>query len=390
MKYPLTRFVFDRKKQATKKKKASVQVEILLKGKKKYISTGVSVYKDEWNVKHHVVNCMDSFEKNARIEAFKKIIDSYIRKLMEDQEPFDWNEFERFITKADEKRETFIEYAARRIEERADIQESTRKSHRKLISSLLEYKKIKTFDDLTGANLLSYYEWLQARLIEKIGDDGRPYYVKMSTHTIWDYMKFLKHYIHDAIAHELIDYDPCVAVKVKRGKPASDRWLSVDEVEMLSKAKMPNGSITRVRDLFILSCYTGLAFCDLMDFSPKKLEKDGDYTYLYGRRMKTGEEYVVLVLPQAEKILKKYDYKLPQYTNQQFNQRLKVAVKEAGIKKKVSSHWGRHTAAMMFLNAGVRIEVVSRALGHSTITETQRTYSRVLKKTVVAEMQRML
>lgn len=389
MKYPTTRFVFDRKNISTKKVPAAVQVEILYKGKKKYISTGVKLCKNEWDRKRFAVNRFDIIEINRRIVSFKNVIDGYINDLIKEEVPWSWDEFNQFLLKAEDEKETFIEYAARRIEERTDIQESTRKAQRKLIKSLREYKRIITFKDLTSGKILSYYEWLQGRTVTRYNPDGTTYEARMSPNTVRDYMKFLKHYVHDAIAHELLDNDPTVAIKVKRGKPASERYLTPEEVEKIASVKLFNPMLSRVRDLFIFTCYTGLAFCDLMDMSSAKIEDDGEHTYLSGNRTKTGEEYVVLLLPQAERILKKYKFNLPKYSNQKYNQCLKELAQLAGISKPVSSHWGRHTAAMMLLNAGVRIEVVSRVLGHSSITETQRTYSKVLKKTVVSEMSKV-
>lgn len=389
MKYPTTRFVFDRKNTATKKIAALIQVEVLLSGKKKYVTTGVKVYKDQWNDKLHVYNNGESETLNARITQVKKTIDEYIQGIASSGSEWDWDAFTRFIASPARRTESFIGYINKRIEERSDMRESTKKSHRKIISSLTEYGKIINFNELTRANIAGYYEWLLGRDITKIGSDGIQYTTKMSMSTAWGYMKILRTYIHDAILHELIDKDPSAGIKVKRGESEQTRWLTEEEVSKIENAKLSTGSLVRVRDLFIFSCNCGLAFSDLMDFSPKKLERDGDYTYLYGRRIKTGQEYIVLILPKAKEILEKYNYQLPKYSSQQYNHRLKDVASEAGIDKPISSHWGRITAGFMALNMGVRIEVVSKMLGHATISETQRTYSRILKKTVVREMKIM-
>lgn len=389
MKYPTTRFVFDRKNTATKKVAALIQIEVLLQGKKKYISTGVKVFKDQWNDKSHVINCNDMIDKNDRIDDAKEFIDSYIQQLIKDKTPFDWDAFSRYVNTSSPKSETFIDYINRRIEERTDIKASTKKSHRKILTSLTEFGKITTFNDLTKANIADYYEWMLSRDITKLDNNGTETAVKMSQQTVWGYMKILRTYIHDAILHEKIDKDPSQGIKVKRGNTEQTRWLSEEEIDMIEKSVMPNGSLTRVRDLFIFSCYTGLAYSDLMDFNIEKIEEDGEDKYLYGHRKKTGEEYIVLILPQALQILEKYKYKLPKYSNQQYNHRLKDVAKVVGIDKPISSHYGRHTAGMLFLNNGISIEVVAKVLGHSTIRETQRVYASVLKKTVVKEMNKL-
>lgn len=390
MKYPTTRFVFDRKNTATKQTAALIQVEVLLQGKKKYISTGVKVYKDQWNDKSHVINCNDMIDKNDRIDDAKEFIDSYIQQLIKDKTPFDWDVFSRYVNNSSPKSETFIDYINRRIEERTDIKASTKKSHRKILTSLMEFGKITTFNELTKANIADYYEWMLSRDITKLDNNGTETTVKMSQQTVWGYMKILRTYIHDAILHEKIDKDPSQGIKVKRGNSEQDRWLTEEEIQKIEEAKMPNGSLARVRDLFIYSCYTGLAYSDLMDFSIEKIEQDGDDKYLYGHRIKTGEEYIVLILPRALEILEKYNYKLPKLSNQQYNHRLKDVAKAAGVDKPISSHWGRHTAGMLFLNNGISIEVVAKILGHSSIRITEQVYASILKKTVIEKMKKMV
>ena len=390
MKYPTTRFVFDRKNTATKQTAALIQVEVLLQGKKKYISTGVKVYKDQWNDKKLVFNCNDMFEKNDRINEMKSSIDSYIQDLIRENKPFDWESFSRFINTSSPRSETFIDYIARRIDERTNIKASTKKSHQKILASLEEFGRIKTFAELTKGNIADYYEWMLNRDITKWDINGKEIKTKMSQQTVWGYMKILRTYIHDAILHEKIDKDPSQGIKVKRGNSEQDRWLSEEEIQKIEEAKMPNGSLARVRDLFIYSCYTGLAYSDLMDFSIEKIEQDGDDKYLYGHRIKTGEEYIVLILPRALEILEKYNYKLPKLTNQQYNHRLKDVAKAAGVDKPISSHWGRHTAGMLFLNNGISIEVVAKILGHSSIRITEQVYASILKKTVIEKMKKMV
>ena len=390
MKYPTTRFVFDRKNTASKKVAALIQVEVLLSPKKKYISTGVKVYKDQWNEKLHICNTDEADVLNARILQVKSSIDTYIHDTACSGIEWDWDAFSRYLASSATKNESFIAYIERRISERTDIRPSTAKSHRKIVASLTEYGRIVTFSELTKANITGYYEWLLGRDIEKIGSDGLVHSQKMSVSSAWGYMKILRTYIHDAIAHEVIDSDPSVGIKVKRGEKEQTRWLTEEEVKAIEEAKLSSGSLVRVRDLFIFCCYSGLAFSDVMDFKPEKLQKQGDNILLIGKRIKTNQEYVVLILPKAKEILEKYEYNLPRYSNQQFNHRLKDVASEVGITKNISSHYGRHTAAMMFLNRGIRIETVAKILGHSSTKITERVYASILKKTVAEEMEVMV
>jgi len=127
-----------------------------------------------------------------------------------------------------------------------------------------------------------------------------------------------------------------------------------------------------VKDVFLFACYTGMSYSDLLDF---KVE-DG---YIVDKRQKTGEGYIIYIIPKAQAILDKYE-RLPLLTNQVMNRYLKEVSYKAGIKE-VTFHMARHTFAVDALNKGVPLEVVSRILGHSKVSTTQ-IYAKILKTTV--------
>ena len=96
--------------------------------------------------------------------------------------------------------------------------------------------------------------------------------------------------------------------------------------------------------------------------------------------------FVVVLLPQALGILKKYKNHLPIICNQDYNRYLKAAVKYAKINKAVTTHWARHTGATLMVNDGLPMEIVQHILGHASIRETERTYAKVLDRTIVQQM----
>ena len=388
MNYPSTRFVFDRKKTATKTKAALIQVEILYGKRKKYVTTGVKVYRDQWSEKSHVIKRSDMYALNDEIDMVKDRIDNYIRELKKNMESFSWEDFEAFLTyKPEDKiRETFIEYANRRISERTDISPGTRRNHVKVMNVLSEFGRINTFDELTKQNILSFYEWLMARKVTKILPDGTSTEQTMAQQTVSSYMKCLKVYIHDAMLHGLIDSDPSDGLKIKRGESEPNRWLTEAEVKKIEKAEMPSGSLQRVKDRFLIQCYTGLSYADLMDLNIDKIEEVNGTPVIVGNRIKTGEPYTIAVLPEIKEILEKYDYHIPKITDEQYNVRLKVVAEIAKINKRLASHWARRTFACMMINRGVRAETLAQMMGHSDIHTTMEFYARMKKDTVVNEM----
>lgn len=88
MKYPTVRFVFDRKHTASKTTKGTVQIEILFERKRKWISTGVRLYSDQWNDKTKVKNTVQSVDLNERLDAQMQNINEFINNLIKKQRGF--------------------------------------------------------------------------------------------------------------------------------------------------------------------------------------------------------------------------------------------------------------------------------------------------------------
>lgn len=98
-------------------------------------------------------------------------------------------------------------------------------------------------------------------------------------------------------------------------------------------------------------------------------------------RQKTEETYFIVLLSPALEVLERYKFILPVISNQQYNLRLKIVADYAKIDKNLTVHMARHTFATMCLNNGVKIENVSKMLGHSNIKTTQE-YAKVLNSEV--------
>ena len=159
MKYPTMKFVFDRKKVATKTKKGLVQIEVTSEGKRKWIGTPVKVYSDQWNEKKKVTNSVNSIQLNTILDGMMAKLNKFILDLVKNNQQFDFEKLNAFLEKST-RSDSFIEFVRTRIEDRTDLEDSTRKQHRTLLQSLEKFGKINYMDDLTKANITLYDEFL--------------------------------------------------------------------------------------------------------------------------------------------------------------------------------------------------------------------------------------
>lgn len=174
------------------------------------------------------------------------------------------------------------------------------------------------------------------------------------------------------------------------------QFLTTAELQVLENCSFKNNTLNRAKDLFIFSCYTGLAYIDLINLTPNNLclGMDGEY-WIKTLRQKTDVAVSVPVLPPALAIIQKYkndplvtskNRLVPMFSNQKVNDFLKLIAKACNIQKYITFHLARHTfATTVTLTNGVPIETVSRMLGHTKLSTTQ-IYVHILEKKISDDM----
>ncbi|MCU4176477.1 site-specific integrase [Carboxylicivirga sp. N1Y90] len=175
--------------------------------------------------------------------------------------------------------------------------------------------------------------------------------------------------------------------KVDRG------YLNDDELKRIMQKSFSSERLERIRDIFIFSCYTGLAYIDIKNLRQEHITKgfDGNL-WINTKRQKTSIKTVVPLLDIAQLILDKYKglpngVLLPIPTNQKTNAYLKEIADICEITKNLTFHLARHTfATTVTLSKGVPIESVSKMLGHTNIKTTQ-IYARITNEKISSDMQ---
>jgi site-specific recombinase XerD len=212
------------------------------------------------------------------------------------------------------------------------------------------------------------------------------------------YIQNLKKIINLALANGYLTSNPFAGYKV-RYKKVDRGFLTNEELNKIINLNLSIKRLEQVRDCFVFSCFTGLAYSDI-----QKLNHDHIVTGTDGgkwikiKRKKTEVLSSIPILNVAQKILDKYkDYLycqkrnvlLPVNSNQKMNAYLKEIADLCGIEKKLTSHIARHTfATTVTLNNNVPIETVSKMLGHSSINMT-KIYARLLDKKVGLDMKHL-
>ena len=217
---------------------------------------------------------------------------------------------------------------------------------------------------------------------------------KCSYNTTAKFMQFFKRIILIARNNGILIGDPFANYKIRLEKV--DRgYLTEDEIKIILKKKMVSERLENVRDLFIFSCFTGLAFSDIHGLRKEHIVEDSNgVRWIRKGRQKTKIMCNIPLMEVPLKILEKYSTNeycrkhgvlFPVLCNQKMNACLKELADICGIKKTLTTHVARHTFATFALVNGVSIESVAKMLGHTNVQMT-RHYARVLDRTVIREM----
>jgi integrase len=205
----------------------------------------------------------------------------------------------------------------------------------------------------------------------------------------------MKKIVLDCVDNGWLTGDPFAKFPMGR-EEVETIYLNKDELQAIAAKKLTNARLSRVRDVFIFCCFTGLSFIDVKQLkrSEVNIDSKGELR-IYKNRQKTGTPAFILLLPITQKILTKYeddehcivkDMLLPVLSNQKYNSYLKELADRCDVDKELSSKMARNTfATTVTLANNVPIESISKMMGHKSLRQTQH-YAKVLAVKVSEDM----
>ena len=180
------------------------------------------------------------------------------------------------------------------------------------------------------------------------------------------------------------------------------RFLQKSDVAKLMALKVNDKEAEQARQMFLFSCFTGLAIADMerLKFSHIQTSADGR-RYIRKERQKTKVESVVPLHPIAEEILSRCREDqavkgkgdalvFPRGCGRSvMNNKLNTVGLACGIRQRLSFHMAHHTFGTLSLSAGIPIESIAKMMGHASISSTQ-IYAQVTDKKISEDMDKLI
>ena len=393
--------VFDHWKRTKKGEEGPVEVRVTVNRKPLYINTGVRVHEGRLvgnairDVRIDGRMTEDADILNERLTTIVSIIEKEVNKCLENRMPLDVKAIRQKVWGLDPEPNDDDPTMIKWIKEAAataNISKNTKLRYITLCNKLTAFGKMTRWEHLTVDNIYAWDVWLRGQDVP-LTENQKEAGVKPATigdSAVYNYHKCLKAMIRRAIKFDVITFNPYDKLQGVFKRPSRDvvDYLTTEQMQkVLALTPVPGSQVAMARDLFIFQMYTGLGYADTQVFDLSQYrEIDGKWRFV-GERVKTGVPYVSQLLPPVVDVLKRNGWRVPKMNNQRYNQMLKAIGMCIGIEK-LHSHMGRHSFATWMLENDVPIEHVSKMLGHTNITQTQR-YAQVQAKDIYSDFDRM-
>lgn len=233
--------------------------------------------------------------------------------------------------------------------------------------------------------------------LDKAFIEGFEYYLTiergLKRSSIASTLSALQSIVLQAVRRGYLDLNPFIGYSYERpkGKPRS---ITNAELQALIALEIAWKNYRIVRDLFVFSCFTGLAISDVRNLREEQVVTEEGELWIKGRRQKTKTPYHVQVLPPALTMIERYRGKRVGFvfdvpTEDVVLNGMHYLRKQLQMDRPLTFHMARHTfASLITLSSGVPLETVSQMLGHSDLRTTQ-IYAQVSSERIRQDMQRV-
>ncbi len=274
------------------------------------------------------------------------------------------------------------------LEKKKLLTESTKKSYAQRLNKLKKYQPNPMVDEITVEWIRDYHYWLKN---EK----------KLEPNTIYRELWYVRELMKIAKKKKMVadnPFDDYPLTKIKKNQ-VFYTWLELMTFYRLYESHSLSKNLQERLREYLFACFTGMDYADLQNLDYADLQKGilsaefnsvniSNY-YINKQRMKGSEWYFVPLVKEAFELVKPVRETGKVFpdtiTNTKANHQMRQIKSIVGSKKKINFNIARHTFGTMFLNFGVRREVVQKMMGHVSPQMTDH-YAKLIKSTIIKEV----
>lgn len=367
------RLAYNRAGRLNKFGEGLVEVECTQQRRRIYFST--HVYVKPWNFVHGTISGTPNAEElnyalYLMIQDIERIELEYIKRGVAVNLPMLREAVRSHISPAAKLRDFGLQ-----VVDESERRSLTKLNYRTLLNNLERFRSGLLVTDIDYQFLVSYDKWLR--------DSGIAHNTRIGR------LQLLRALLNEARKRDLINTSPFDRFRIQQ-MVSKKGYVSLDQLRKLESLSL-HGNEDLVRDAFLVGCYTGLRFSDIVSLRQEHI-KDG---WLTKKMAKTG--YVVEV-PVAKlfdgkmlAIVEKYG-KIDNLaknigSNASVNKVLRTILDTLKVDQKITFHSSRHTFATLLGQKGIHLTTIQKLLGHQKLQTTQ-IYNEVDRMAIINDIKK--
>lgn len=383
-----------KKNEPKKNGNAPIMARITIDGTPKTFATKLEISPNSWDLKHGRVQgkSVQALNINQKLDNIRGRIDKIYEDMLKQEGFATAQKVKLTFLGVGVMDETILKVFTEQNEYFKKLVAKEERSQRTYNKYITVYKHLATFikeryhrDDMA-------FRELTADFIREF-DFYLRHDLQSAHNTVWIYTMPVLSLVELAIKKGLIRYNPFQDYKISMEE--TDRgYILKEDVEKLMVCVPPHPRYELVKDLFIFSCFTGLAYADIKKLTRNNIQSFFDgHQWIISRRKKSDIASNVRLMEIPKRIIEKYQDRtrneliFPVPTNATCNRHVDILIEKAEIitEQKVTFHTARHTFGTMFLTEGVPLESLSKMMGHKKIATTQ-IYAKITSQKISKDM----
>lgn len=173
--------------------------------------------------------------------------------------------------------------------------------------------------------------------------------------------------LNACVLQGIIEFNPCAAYIIKRGKNKVVVCLDDDEINVWLNAQWQSEIYQDAQDLYTFQIITGLSYADLHNYKTVNDAHTG--LWIEGLRSKTGKPFAVPLFHAdfaiALQLHQKHKGKMPYIENHFYNRLIREMARVLGIEKYITTHVGRKTFANRLSWEGYSDQAITGMMGNT-------------------------
>ncbi len=339
---------------------APVALEIRQGREKSYISSHVMLYPHQWS-KGSVVNHDNAEKLTVWLTRWMHQVEEIELDSLLHGTPMSVAQLKNAVRSGTRPSASLKEFVDA-VVETSERSPSTKASYHTLVREVEKFDSHVTISTVNHDWIMRWKAFMRTSLL--------------ADNTIKGRMKQLHALTEEALKRDIITADPFKHITIGNMTPKAV-WLTMAEIRRIERVPL-DAQQDRIRDLFLLGCYSGLRYGDLTTLEEADIRHGILTKTMYKTKHTVQIPIGTLFWGKPLEIISKY----PDITvlshcvrhNSTANKAIKEIARKAGVKKKVSFHVGRKSAASNLSLLGMPLQEISKVLGHQRSSTTDSYY----------------